>query len=89
MVEQDLISDKNQNVADVHHNFFINVVPNLNIPKYRDESVNIDHVEDPITRSIEQYKNHLSVVAIKSKNTNKYFKFNIISKSEFEKEKLN
>ena len=63
MVEQDLISDKNQNVADVHHNFFINVVPNLNIPKYRDESVNIDHVQDPITRSIEQFKSHPSIVA--------------------------
>ena len=59
------------------------------ILKYCDKSVNIDHIKDPITRSIEQYKNHLSVVAIKSKNTNKYFKFNIISKSEFEKEKLN
>ena len=67
MVEQDLISDKNQNVADVHHNFFINVVPNLNIPKYRDESVNIDHVEDPITRSIEQFKSHPSIVAKKVK----------------------
>ena len=67
MVEQDLISDKNQNVADVHHNFFINVVPNLNIPKYRAESVNIDHVEDPITRSIEQFKSHPSIVAKKVK----------------------
>ena len=70
-------------------NFFINVVSNLNIPKHRARSVNIDHIEDPIARSIEQYKNHPSIVAIKSKTANKYFKFNSISKAEIEKEILN
>ena len=44
---------------------------------------------DPIARLIEQYKNHFSIVAIKTKNTNKYFKFNSISKAEIEKEILN
>ena len=39
---------------------------------------------EPIARSIEQYKNHPSIVAIKSKSTNKYFKFNSISKTEIE-----
>ena len=87
MVEQDLILEKNDNVADVRNKFFINVVSNLNIPKYHDKSVNIDYTEDTIARSIEQYKNHLSIVAIKSKSTNKYFKFNSISKAEIEKEK--
>ena len=74
MVEQDLIWDKNDNVAEVLNNFFTNAVSNLNIPKHH-KSVNIDHIEDPIiARSIEQYKNHPSIVAIKSKGTNKYFK---------------
>ena len=36
-----------------------------------------------------QYKNHPSIDAIKSKSTNKYFKFNSISKAEIEKEILN
>ena len=81
--------DKNESVAEVVNNFFINVVLHFNIPQYRDKSVNIDHIKDPITRSIEQYKNHPSIVAIKSKTTNKYFNFSIISKSEFEKEILN
>ena len=85
LVEQDLILDKNNNVAEVNI-FFINVVSNPNIPKYHDKSVNIDHIEDSIARSIEQSKNHLSIVAIKSKSTNKYFKFNSISKPETEKE---
>ena len=89
MVEQDLIWDKNDNVAEVLNNFFTNAVSNLNIPKYH-KSVNIDHIEDPIiAKSIEQYKNHSSIVAIKSKGGNKYFKFNSISKAEIEKEILN
>ena len=89
LVEQGLILDKNDNAAEVLNKFFINVVSNLNIPKYHDKSVNIDYIEDPIARSIEQYKNHPSIVAIKSKSTNKYFKFNSISKAEIEKEILN
>ena len=56
---------------------------------YHDESVNIDHIEDPIKRSIKQYESHQSIVAIKTKNTNTYFKFNSILKSEIEKEILN
>ena len=87
LVEQDLILDKNDNV--VLNKFFVNVVPNLNIPKSHVKSVNIDHIEDPIARSIEQYKNHRNIVAIKSKTTNKYFKFNSVSKTEIEKEIVN
>ena len=66
--------------------FFINVVSNLNIPKYHDKSVNIDHIEKTIIVSIEQ---HNSIVAIKRKSTNTYFKFTSISKPETEKEILN
>ena len=77
LFEQDLTLDKNDNVAEVLNNFFINVVSNLNIPKYHDKSVNIDDIEDPIARSIEQFKNHPSIVAIKSKSANKYFKFKV------------
>ena len=89
MVEQGLILDKNDNVAEVLKKFFINVVSNLNVLKYHDKSVNIDHIDDLIARSIEQYKNHPSIIAITSKSANKYFKFNSISKAEIEKEILN
>ena len=44
----------------------MNIVSNLNIPKYHNKSVNIDHTEDSTTKSIQQYKNHPSIVAIKS-----------------------
>ena len=84
-----MILEKNDNVAEALNKFFINVVSNLNIPKYHDKSVNNDHIEDPIARPIEQYKSHPSIIAIKVKDTNKYFKFNSISKAEVEEEILN
>ena len=80
LIEQVLILDESEIVAEVLNNFFVNVVSNLNIPKYHDKSINIDHNEDPIARSIELYKNHPNIVAIKSKTTNKYFKFTSISR---------
>ena len=78
MIEQDIILDKNDNVAEVPNKFFINVVSNLNIPKHHGKSVDIDHIEDLIARSKEQYKNHHRIVAIESKKKKKYFKFNSI-----------
>ena len=77
MVELDLTLDKNDNVAEVLNNIFIDEVSNQNIPKCH-KSVNIDHIEDPIAKSTGQFKNHPSIVAIKSKSANKYFKFNSI-----------
>ena len=61
LVEEKIVLDKNENVADVLNNFFIKVVSSLNIPNYHYNSVNIDHIEDPITRSIEQYPNYSSI----------------------------
>ena len=89
LVPQDLTLDKHDNAAEVLNKFFIDVISNLNIPKYHDKSLNINHFEDSIERSIKQYKNHSSIVAIKSKITNRYFKFYSISKAEIEKEILN
>ena len=61
---------------------FINIVSNLLIQKNYDKSVNIDHIEDPIARSVEQHKNHPTIVAIKSKSTN------ISNLTEFQRKKL-
>ena len=51
LVEQDLTLDKNDSDAEVLNNFFINVISNLDI----------DHIEDPIARSIEQFKNQAEI----------------------------
>ena len=86
LVEQKIILHKSKNVAEFLHNSFINIVSNLNILTYEAKSVNIDHIENPIIRSTEQYKISPSIVAIKSKSANKYFKFNIVLKGETENE---
>ena len=54
-----------------------------------DPSVEIDHIEDPILRIIEQYKNHPSIVAINENNLAKQFSFKYIPKSDVEREILN
>ena len=79
--KQNSISDKNDNVAEVLNSSFTNAVSNLNIPKYHDNLVNINHIQDPIARSMEQYENYPGIIAINNKSTNTCFKFNSISKS--------
>ena len=54
-----------------------------------DPSVEVEHIEDPILRIIEQFKNHPSVVAINKKKLNKQSSFEYIPKSDVKKEILN
>ena len=79
--EWPIFSDKNDNVAEVLNSSFTNAISNLNTPKYHDNLVNINHIQDPIARSMEQYENYPGIIAINNKSTNTCFKFNSISKS--------
>ena len=89
MVEDNSILENNDKIAETSNNFFISAVLNLNIPPFVYTSVEIDHIEDPILRIIEQYKNHPSVVAIDKKKLNKQFSFEFMPKSDIKKEILN
>ena len=89
LVEDNSILENNDKIAETFNNFFTSAVSNLNIPPFVDPSVEIDHIEDPILRIIEQYKNHPNVVAINEKNLNKQFSFEYIPKSDIKKEILN
>ena len=51
--------------------------------------VNINHIDAFIIRSVAQYKNYYSTVAIKSKSINKHLAYNDISESWNDKEILN
>ena len=86
LVEQNIILHKIKNVAEFLNNSFINIVSNSKYSNISGQVINIDHIENPITRSTEQCKIYPSIVAIKSKSTNKYFKFNIVLKGETENE---
>ena len=89
MVEDNSILENNDKIAETFNNFFTCAVSNLNIPPFVGPSVEIDHIEDPILRIIEQYKNHPSAVTINEKKLNKQFSFEYIPKSDIKKEILN
>ena len=53
LVENDLILDQNEEIAEIFNDLFTKAVSNLNIPQFEDHSVNFEQPEDPITRAIE------------------------------------
>ena len=68
LVEDNCILENNDKIAETSNNFFTSAVSNLNILQFVDPSVEINHIEDPILRIIEQYKNLPSIVAIDEKS---------------------
>ena len=68
LVEDNSILENNDKIAETFNNFFTSAVSNLNIILFVDPSVEIDDIEHPILRIIEQYKNHPSIVTINKKN---------------------
>ena len=89
LVEDNSILENDDKIAETFNNFFTSAVSNLNIPLFVDPSMEIDHIEDPILRIIEQYKNNPSIVAINENNLAKQFSFKYIPKSDVEREILN
>ena len=88
LIENELQLNDDENISSVWNDFFSNVVSSLNIPPYKDPSVNPDQFEDPVLKANEKYKNHPSIKAIKERNINKVFKFQSISRSNIKKESL-
>ena len=66
LVEGNSILENNDKIAETF-NFFTSAVSNLNIILFVDPSVEIDNIEHPILRIIEQYKNRPSIVTINKK----------------------
>ena len=89
LVEDNSILKNDDKIAETFNNFCASAVSNMNIPPFVDPSVEIDHIEDPILRIIEQYKNHPSAVTVNEKNLNKQFSFKYVLKSDVEKVILN
>ena len=80
LVEDNSILENNDKIAETFNNFLTSAVSNLNILPFVDPSVEIDNIEDPILRIVEQYKSHPSLVAINEKKLNKQFAFEYIPK---------
>lgn len=64
--------------------FFANIVPNLNIAQYEPVDSFSSNITDPVLKAVEKYKNHPSIVAIKTRreNINFSFSFQKIERSE-------
>ena len=61
----ELINSKSK-TAEVLNKFFWNIVKNLKTPEYENLSRNFEKVNDPVLKAILKYKNHHSIIAIKT-----------------------
>lgn len=52
------------NVAETFNVFFLNILNEMNIPLGRELLTEADHIEDPVLKIIERFKNDPSVVII-------------------------
>ena len=83
MIENNVIVTEDKKLAEIFNSFFSNAVKNLNIDSYEhfsfDDYILCKEIEsdNPITRAIEKYENHPSIVKIKEitpKNSHFSFK---------------
>ena len=68
-------------------NFFVNIVPNLGINTNHSFLINTDNENDPIEKALAKYKNHPSIISIKTfmENPDTYFSFQHVSKYKITK----
>ena len=82
-IEEDIVQkiiSKDDEVAQVFNDFFIDIVPNLNIPTNTHFSEDFIKSLDPVENALEKFKNHPSISMIKSKNiVSETFSFNNIT----------
>ena len=84
------VIQNDQEIANFFNNYFSTVVYNLNIPQYKDNSVNVEQINDPIMKIVEGFKNHPSILSIKNQKKDDYkFSFRPIEKQDIVEEILN
>ena len=59
---------------------------NLKIPEYKGFSTPLDENEDPISNTVEKYKNHPSKIIFKNAFPTHSFVFEVVSRDEILKE---
>ena len=61
-----IITDDKE-IAETFNEFFVNIVPNLKIPTSHNCNTDFEETDDPIYNAINKYKDHPSILMIKSK----------------------
>ena len=65
MLEKIITED--QAVAEVFHKFFIDIVPNLKISNDYEYDNEFIATDDQVTNAVNKFRNHSSIIMIKSK----------------------
>ena len=64
--ENGKIISNDKELARIFNKFFVNIVPNLGINTNHSFLINTDNENDPIEKAIAKYKNHPSIISIKT-----------------------
>ena len=79
LINKDCLITENKDLAKTFNNFFSNIVNKLGIEDVPDDESNLPNIDDPISKAIAKYENHLSILRIKNymkeKDLNFYFEF--------------
>ena len=62
LTEDDVIIDNDREISSIFNDFNLNIVSNLNIPQYEDQSVNLENINDLLEKVGENIKTLISFV---------------------------
>ena len=88
LTENEKMLTSESETAETLNNFFSNIVKKLNIPKFNSNNSVTENIKNPVFKSILNYKNHPSILAIQKYSKNKSFHFEEVNIGEVEKEIL-
>ena len=88
LTENEKMLTSESETAETLNNFFSNIVKKLNIPKFNSNNSVTENIKNPVFKSILNYKNHPSILAIQKYSKNKTFHFEEVNIGEVEKEIL-
>ena len=74
-------------LAGIFNEIFVNIIPNLGINTNHNFLINTDNENDPTEKTIAKYKNHPSIISIKTfmENSDSSFSFQQVPKDKITK----
>ena len=82
LVNNNRILSDDREICDIFNKFFVNVIPNLNIPEFTN-SDNLHEHGDSVQSILYKYRNHPSIIKIKEKRESREkFVFSFVSENE-------
>ena len=84
LVNNNRILSDDMEICDIFNKFFVNVIPNLNIPEFTNSDNLHEHViGDSVQSILYKHRNHPSIIKIKEKRESREkFVFSFVSENE-------